>query len=379
MSVEKKSGDKKVSPLGWVTLACSVAVLFFPAEPDGYIWIPGSLSLFLAGLLLIKSRRESVARITIRQATSNYLHPGVIISLSSIVLSLGFFVLPLAVHMVPILPESISFMALPFLACIVLIGIHTYLGIHVITREVIFVDLSIAQMAALGAAFAFILGYSPASNASYTTSLAFTFLGAGIFASSRMREREIPQEAIIGIVYAFASALTILVISRAPHGAEHIKEMLTGSILWVRAETIVQTARVYSVISIFHIVLYRVFVLISRDPSRARSIGMQVMFWDLLFYLSFGIVITFAVATAGVLLVFSFLIIPAFISALFTDNTVQRLLIGWAIGTVVSVVGLMLSYTLDFSSGPAVVSLFGLSLVLAALLRVVMVRMGPKR
>jgi len=162
--------------------------------------------------------------------------------LSVLVLVIGFVVIPLTLRVVPYQPDSIAFMALPFLACLILTGIHTYLGIHVITREVIFVDLSLAQIAALGTTFAFVLGYHPDSGMSYTTSLLFTFAGAAVFAIGRLSERDIPQEAIIGIAYACATALTMLVISHAPHGAEHGKEMLTGSILWVNGGTIVKTA-----------------------------------------------------------------------------------------------------------------------------------------
>ncbi len=297
-----------------------------------------------------------------------------IILYSSILLALGFFLVPAAIRVIPVLPESVSFMALPFLACLILTGIHTYLGIHVITRGVIFVDLSLAQIAALGTTYAFILGHSPTSTTAYVLSLAFTFVGAGVFALSRLKEREVPQEAIIGIAYACATALTVLLVSRAPHGAEHIKEILTGSILWVREEGIKETAKIYSLVGVMHVVLYRVFTLISTDSSRARARGMNVRLWDFLFYVSFGFVITSSVAIAGVLLVFCFLVIPAVISTLYTDRTGSKLLIGWTAGTVVSVLGLLLSYTLDFSSGPAVVSLFGLALILAALLKVVLGR-----
>jgi zinc/manganese transport system permease protein len=290
---------------------------------------------------------------------------------SAILLVLGFFIVPMIIKAIPKLPESISFMALPFLACLILTGIHTYLGIHVITRGVIFVDLSLAQIAALGMTYAFILGYSPLSSSAYILSLVFTFIGAAIFALSRLKERNVPQEAIIGITYACATALTILLVSRAPHGAEHIKGILTGSILWVKEASIIETAKIYSIVGVMHVILFQVFTLISNDPSRARSLGMNVRLWDFLFYVSFGFVITSSVAIAGVLLVFSFLVVPAVISKLFTERIVIKLLIGWTVGAVVSVLGLVLSYTLDFSSGPAVVSLFGLALVFAVLLKIV--------
>ncbi len=294
--------------------------------------------------------------------TGKYLPTGRIVLLSVIVLATGFVVIPLAAGSVRLLPDSIAFMALPFLACLILTGIHTYLGVHVITRGVIFVDLSLAQIAALGTTCAFLLGYPADSTYSYLISLGFTFMGAGVFAYSRLSEKDIPQEAIIGIAYACAGALTILTISHAPHGAEHIEEMLTGSILWVRAETVSHTAGVYSLVGVFHIIFFRVFDRISGDPAKARSMGLSVRFWDFLFYISFGFVITSSVAIAGVLLVFSFLVVPAVLSTLFTQRMGVRLLIGWALGTFVSVLGLTVSYTFDFSSGPVVVTLFGVSL-----------------
>jgi zinc/manganese transport system permease protein len=303
-----------------------------------------------------------------------YLPIRLLVPLSATIIVIGFLLIPWAVKSVDLLPESLAFMALPFFACLILTGIHTYLGIHVITREVIFVDLSLAQIAALGTTYAFILGYPPDTHISYFTSLAFTFMGAGVFAYSRLSERDIPQEAIIGIAYACATALTVLAISQAPHGAEHIKEMLTGSILWVTADTITKTSRVYSLVGVFHVIFFTAFTLISSNPAIARAKGMKIRFWDFLFYISFGFVITSSVAIAGVLLVFSFLVIPAVISVLFTDRIGMRLVIGWSVGTVVSVAGLVLSYVYDFSSGPAVVSLFGVSLVLAALGKMALAR-----
>jgi zinc/manganese transport system permease protein len=342
-------------------------LLPFRAELESPIWLPGMMSLLLAGILLKRSLKERNQTREEADEPIRFLPIDRIIAISSILLGLGFFVIPISLRFVPILPASISFMAFPFLACLVLTGIHTYLGIHVITREVIFVDLSLAQIAALGTTYAFILGHAPGSTTSYVFSLTFTFIGAAIFALSRLKEREVPQEAIIGIAYASAIALTLLAISRAPHGAEHIKEILTGSILWVREGGIRETAAIYSVVGIFHVVFFRIFSIISTNPSGARSMGINVKFWDFLFYLSFGFVITSSVAIAGVLLVFSFLVIPAVISALFTDRTGKKLIIGWTVGTAVSLFGLLLSYTYDFSSGPAVVSVFGLALVVAAL------------
>ena len=258
-------------------------------------------------------------------------------------------------------------MAPAFFECLILVGIHSYLGLHVIRRKVIFVDLALAQIAALGTTVGFLFGIMPDTTGAYWFSLLFTFIGAAVFSISRFRHEKIPQEAIIGITYAIAASVAILVIDKAPHGAEHIKEILTGSILWVKWETIRNAAIVYSIVGIFHFIYRRQFLLISENPDRAYKSGMNVRFWDFLFYVSFGVVITHSVGTAGVLLVFVFLVVPAITSMLITDVLWKQLVIGWSMGLVVSVMGLYLSYTADLPSGPTVVAFYGLMLVIVAI------------
>ncbi len=261
-----------------------------------------------------------------------------------------------------------TLMALPFLECLVLVGIHSYLGIHVIKRKVIFVDLALAQIAALGTIVALFVGLQPHTVGAYVFSLLFTFLGAAIFSLTRMRHEKIPQEAVIGLIYALAAAVAILVVDRAPHGAEHIKEILTGTILWVKWQTVLTAAIVYSAVGIFHYFCRDKFVLISNNPAEAYRQGISVRLWDFLFYMSFGLVITLSVHTAGVLLVFVFLVVPAIMAILITDRLLYQLLIGWSVGTVVSFLGLTASYAYDFPSGPMVVSVYGAALLVAALI-----------
>lgn len=257
----------------------------------------------------------------------------------------------------------------PFVACLVITGIHTYLGLHVVSRGVIFVDLALAQIAAMGATFAFLLGYPPDGNTAYFYSLLFASIGAAIFSISRLKEQKIPQEAIIGITFAVASATTILIADRAPQGAEFVQSMLTGALLWTPRETILQTAAIYAAVGVFHWYFRDRFLTISLDPARAEAEGWNVRWWDFLFYASFGFVITRSVAIAGVLLVFSFLVIPSVIAMMFSNSISGRLTIGWVSGALVSMVGLALSYRYDFPSGPAVICSFGLALALAATLR----------
>ncbi len=254
-----------------------------------------------------------------------------------------------------------------FFECLILVGIHSYLGIHVIRRQVIFVDLALAQIAALGTTVAFLFGIMPKTSVAYWFSLGFTFIGAAIFAVSRFRKSKVPQEAIIGLVYALATAVAILVIDKAPHGAEHIKEMLTGNILWVKWSTIGKAAVVYSLVGIFHYIFRDKFLLITDHPEKAYERGISVPFWDFLFYVSFGIVITHSVGTAGVLMVFVFLVVPAVTSMMITDKLWQQLVIGWTMGLIVSVLGLYVSYVADLPSGPTVVSFYGLLLLVVVL------------
>jgi len=261
----------------------------------------------------------------------------------------------------------IDIMAPAFFECLVLVGIHSYLGLHVIRRKVIFVDLALAQIAALGTTVGFLFGILPETTGAYWFSLSFTFLGAAVFSISRILHEKIPQEAVIGITYAIAASVAILVIDKAPHGAEHLKNILTGSILWVKWSTILSAAIVYSIIGVFHFIFRKQFLLISEYPEKAYEQDLSVRFWDFLFYVSFGVVITHSVETAGVLLVFIFLVVPAIASILITNVLWKQLVIGWGLGVFVSIIGLYISYIADLPSGPTVVSFYGLMLTLIAL------------
>ena len=261
--------------------------------------------------------------------------------------------------------EMLSFMAAPFAACMVLVGIHAYFGIHVIERRVLFVDLAVAQFAALGAVVGFAAGHHPGEIGSTLHSLVFATVAAALFAITRMRYEKLPQEAIIGITFVVASAAAILVADRAPEGAEHIKETLAGSLLWVTWPTVVQDLVIYSAIGLFHWVFRHRFMLITRDPDEAYRRGWWVRWWDFLFYLSFGVIITFSVEIGGILMVFAYLVIPACVSILLATGMRTRLFIGWAVGVLGSTLGLAASYGLDFPTGPAIVVTLGLMLIAA--------------
>jgi zinc/manganese transport system permease protein len=254
-----------------------------------------------------------------------------------------------------------------FVASLILTGIHAYLGVHVVERGVIFVDLSLAQIAALGSTVAYLLGNDLHSSTAYLYSLGFTFLGAAIFAFSRVhRKTRIPQEAVIGIVYAVSAAVAILVMSKATQETEHLKEMLVGNILSVTWPELAKTAILYSLVGVFHYIFRDRFLLISMDEQEAERRGLNVRFWDFLFYVSFGFVVTSSVAVAGVLLVFCFLIVPSVTAMLFAARLGPRLAIGWTMGALVSAGGVALSFVLDLPTGATIVATFGLALLLLA-------------
>lgn len=263
-----------------------------------------------------------------------------------------------------------------FVASLILTGIHAYLGVHVVERGVIFVDLSLAQIAALGLTVAYLAGYDiHTSHQAYFFSLAFTFIGAAIFAFTRThRKTRIPQEAIIGIVYAVSAAVAILLMSKATQETEHLKEMLVGNILSVTWFDIGKTAVLYALVGAFHFAFRRKFLLISMNEPEAERQGLNVRFWDFLFYMSFGFVVTSSVAIAGVLLVFCFLIVPSVAAMLFSERLGVRLAIGWTMGALVSAAGVTLSFVLDLPTGAAIVGTFGAALLLLAAYRALFFR-----
>jgi zinc/manganese transport system permease protein len=270
--------------------------------------------------------------------------------------------------------DILTFLAAPFIASLILTGIHAYLGVHVVERGVIFVDLSLAQIAALGASVAIIYGADPHTATSYWVSLGFTFLGAFIFANVRGKNWRIPQEAIIGICYAVASAATILAMSKATGETEHLKDMLVGNLLFVSWHEVIKTALLYGAIGLFHYIFRKKFLAISMNHDLDQVDGKSVRFWDLLFYGSFGFVVTSSVAIAGVLLVFCYLIVPSVAGMLFAKTIGKRLAVAWTMGTLVSALGIYLSVKLDLPTGAAIVCTFGIVLAVMAAVKALLYR-----
>jgi zinc/manganese transport system permease protein len=255
--------------------------------------------------------------------------------------------------------DAISLLWPPLLVALCLIGIHTYFGIQVLARKVIFVDLALAQIAALGATVAFMLGHPAQSLAAYGYSFAFTLLAALILAFTRAWSERVPQEALIGVIYVVAAGAAIVLIDRAPQGAEHLKQILTGNILTSSAGDLFALVPLYTALGLLHLAL----------RHRLAGGDGQSWLWEFVFYATFGVVVTSSVALAGVLLVFSFLIIPAAIGMLYADNLARQLALGWAVGAGTSVAGLAISYAFDLPTGAAMVCTFGAALALAGILR----------
>ncbi len=262
----------------------------------------------------------------------------------------------------------LSVMALPLLACLLLVLILPALGQHVLSRGVIFVDLALAQIAALGQSVAFLLGAEPHDPSTYYWSFGFTLLGAALFSFLWDREHSVLQEAFIGITFALATAATLLLLANAPHGAEHVRGTLSGEALgWVRWRDIVVMAALYALVGAFQFLNREKLFLCSEEPRKAKQMGLSVRKWDFLFYASFGLVVTISVNVSGVLAVFSYLIVPIVCATLLGRRGPVRLFWAWGLGLVVSVLGAVLSYLRDWPMGATIVCLFGLAVAIVSL------------
>ena len=260
---------------------------------------------------------------------------------------------------------ALSLLLLPFAAAVVFVLIHAYLGIHVLRRNIVFADLALAQLSALGATIAFANGYSPTSPAGFGYALLATAAGAALLTLTRGLARHVSQEAFVGIVYVVATAATILVVDRSPQGAEHVKRILLGNILTVGSAEVAQFTALYASIGVLHWLVRRPLLAVSSEAQPAVRNGLAVWIWDFLFFLTLGVVVASSVTTAGVLLVFSFLIVPAVVGSIFSGNVRVVLAIAWCVGILASAVGLAGSYVLDLPTGAAMVTAFALALVLA--------------
>jgi zinc/manganese transport system permease protein len=251
----------------------------------------------------------------------------------------------------------------PIMACVLLPWLLVYLGLHVVQRGIIFIDIAMAQMASLGICLAVLLGHEPDDWQTLVIALAVTLLAAALFAISGKRATAVPQEAIIGITYVVAAAAAVLLLSRSAHGNEEIRNMLVGDITVVRSDEVWRCFGVFAAVGVVHYVLRKSFLLVSFERERAYETGLRVRWWDFLFYALFGLVVTIFVRVAGVLLVFSYLIVPAVCAMTLARRTGARLLIGWLLSLAGGIAGLYLSFYGDFPSGAAIVCTLGALLV----------------
>lgn len=271
---------------------------------------------------------------------------------------------------------TIGFIIAPFVACIVIAIINVYFGIHVIKREIIFIDIALASIAALGAAVGMVLfdiqheGHSHDDHGilPYLFSLGFISIAAGAFTLLKHKKISIPLEAIIGIAYAVATTLTVIILDMAAGGDVHVHDMLVGSVLWVNWDQVIRLALIVAAIGLFHIVFRKKFLSLTDSFQDAVLTLKSPRLWDFLFYFSFGIVVVEAVNIAGILTVFAFLIIPASLTAFFTSGWMSKLIAGWSAGILASFCGLLLSLKLDVPSAPVIIVLLGLLLVLGFIL-----------
>jgi len=256
----------------------------------------------------------------------------------------------------------LEMMAAPFAVSLVLVAMHGYLGSHVVKRGVIFVDIALAQVAAFGVAVALFLGGEIGTDLAFLAGLGSTLLGALLLSRTRTRKVKVPQEAYIGIVYVVFSAAMILILTQVPHGGEEIRHLLVGALLWVTWPTVFKTAILYGVLGILLFFMHHTLHRISVDPEGARRDGVSLGKWDFLFYLILGTVVTSSVQIAGVLLVFTLLVVPTVMAMrLFDGQKIQALYV-LATGTLAVSMGTLTSWWLDLPTGAAIVCTFGLFL-----------------
>lgn len=265
--------------------------------------------------------------------------------------------------------QIMAVMKWPLVACLLLPGILVYYGLHIIKREVIFVDLALAQVATLGTCVCLWLGHEADDPHNFFWSLGFTLAGALLFTFTRpSKSARVPQEALIGIIYVVAAAAGILLLSKSPHGKEELQRTLVGDLLTVTPEQIWKTTGLYAVIAVVHFIFRKQFIKLSFDHEHAGKGGLNVRFWDFLFYALFGLIVTSFVQVGGVLMVFSYLIVPAASAAFLVKSLPLQLLVGWGVATLSSVAGLYWSFQKDLPTGAAIVCALGITLLLAGVI-----------
>ena len=271
---------------------------------------------------------------------------------------------------------QLPFMLQAFIAAVITGILLSYLGVHVVGRGIVFVDLALGQISSLGVAFAAFIG-----TGLTTIPLVFTLTAALLMSFINIRDKRLKQEAIIGIFYAFASALTVLLISKTPHGDSDIQEVLFGNILSVSWQQISSIGILFGGIALLQLVFFRKFFSLTESFENGENHLVGIFnIWNFLFYISIGLAIVFAVKINGVIPVFSYLIIPAVSAIMITKNKTAVLIISILLSVLAGFLGLNFSFHYDFPAGPSIVAVLGGIFMVAAfykIIRTVLIKKQP--
>ncbi len=270
--------------------------------------------------------------------------------------------------------ENILFLAAPITISILLAGILSYFGNHILTRGIIFIDIALAQIAALGTMVGLLVGFAEGSTIVEIISLGFTLVIISIFALTKFEKQVVPQEAIIGIIYGLGLGIAMLLAEKIPGGSNYITKTITGNILWVTWGDVISSFILFAIISVIHFFLRKQFVSISESKNSLPFSIKKVRIYELIFYITFGIVVVKAVPIAGIFMIFVLLIAPTAMATLFTQKWLNRFIWSWIIGIVGSIVGIYISYNLNISNGPAIVCLLGIMVFVLAFVKIIMQR-----
>ncbi len=261
--------------------------------------------------------------------------------------------------------EIVRFFSVQIALIGVVLVLHTYIGLHIIRRTLIFSDLVLDQLAAFGAMVGIALGIEYGTSTSYLSALIAVLFGALLLALMKPKGRTIPREAVIGIMYVMALVASLLLGDKLCGGGTYVTKTLSGSMLWVTWPLVLVTAVTYLVLIIFHFFFKDKFISLVERPGTNSNERL----WDFLLFTTQGIITVLIVPIAGVLLAYAFLMIPATIASLFTRKWLLAVLVGWFIGFSACVAGICASYFLNLPYGPTLVLSLGICFVFAIMIR----------